>query len=298
MNEERARMLSQLRVLEQYRQAESWRKPMLDPARFLRNQWRKLTWSNTKAGQRFETDTIHLPRFTVVGGEAVSEEIAGYGIYEARLTEAFVNLIKPGALVVDVGMHLGYYTTLFATLAGTSGEVHAFEPTPSTRELAGANVGRFKNIQVHPFAMWSREQKMTFRDYGVKWMAFNSFTDARSGDGPKEAKEIEVDCTTLDAFRRQLSRPIGVMKIDAESAEVEIIKGGRETLLTDRPVVSMEVGDNGGACGSGAVIEAMSALGFRAWEFTGGRFAPHERRASYAYDNLLFAHESIRSLPV
>lgn len=289
--------MGRLRRLESYRKARGWQKPLIAPSRFFRNQWRKLTWSPARAGQTLEAETIHLDRFAVVSGEAVSEEIAGYGVYEAGLTEAFLNLIKPGALVVDVGMHLGYYTTLFATLAGATGEVHAFEPTPSTRELAARNVGRFSNITVHPFAMWSRKQTMTFRDYGVKWMAFNSFTAAKLGDGPKEAKEIQVICTTLDEFRRQLTRPISVMKIDAESAELEIIKGGRETLLSDRPVVSMEVGDADGQSASGAVVQAMRELHFRPWQFVGGRFEPHEPRTSYAYDNLLFAHESVRSLP-
>ncbi len=277
--------------------APAWRKPLIDPARFLGNQLRKRLRFIAPAGGERQVMAFHMPAFHVVNGEAVSEEIAGYGVYEPKLTEAFLLLVKPGDVVVDVGMHLGYYTTLFASLAGPAGEVHAFEPTPSTRELASGNVGRFANVRVHPFALWSSPRQMKFHDYGLRWMAFNSFTDAKLEGGPVKTNEIEVSCTTLDEFRRGLARPVKVMKIDAESAELDIIQGGRDMLMGDRPVVSMEVGDTGSGTRSGAVIDAMVALDYRPWEYNDGGFRPHERRASYSYDNLIFAHKSVPALP-
>src|SRR5713226_3163356 len=156
-----------------YKKARPWQKPFLNPARFVQNQLRKRGLPPAKPGALRQVAAFHLPQFTVVTGEGVSNCISAYGLYEAALTEAFMRLIEPGQVVVDVGMHLGYYSTLFACLVGPRGAVHAFEPTPSTREIAARNVGQFPNVTVHPYAVWSSVRSLTFRDYGLPWMAFN-----------------------------------------------------------------------------------------------------------------------------
>src|SRR5579871_2994906 len=114
-----------------YKRASKWQKPWINPGRFARNQLRKYRYSQAQLGQLRTVRTFHCPTFTVVSGERVSEGIGSYGIYEESLTEAFLYLVKPGQVVVDIGMHIGYYTTLFACLVGPEGQVHAFEPTPS-----------------------------------------------------------------------------------------------------------------------------------------------------------------------
>jgi FkbM family methyltransferase len=192
-------------------------------------------------------------------------------------------------VVVDIGMHIGYYTTLFACLVGPQGQVHAFEPTPSTREVAAHNVNRFPQVTVHPFAVWSSPGKLRFHDYGIEWMGWNSFTAAKAGSEVKPVRDLEVDTITLDQFRAKIGKQISLIKIDAESAEEAILTGGRHLLAEDRPLISLEVGDVGSATDSSKPVKLLCSLGYRAWEFTGREFVLHQARESYAYDNLLFA---------
>jgi FkbM family methyltransferase len=272
-----------------YKQASKWQKPWIDPGRFVRNQVRKHLYSRSQLGRLRVVRTFHCPEFTVVSGERVSEAIGSYGIYEESLTEAFLHLVEPGQVVVDIGMHIGYYTTLFACLVGPKGEVHAFEPTPSTREIAAHNLRRFPQVQVHPFAVWSSVGKLTFHDFGTEWMGWNSFTDPKAGEELPPAREFEVATITLDAFRSSLGKKIALLKIDAESAEEAILTGGPTLLAEDRPVISLEVGDVGTSANSRRPVDLLCSLGYRAWEFAGGRFVAHQPRASYSYDNLVFA---------
>jgi FkbM family methyltransferase len=239
-------------------------------------------------GSLRQSATFHLARFTLVEGEAVSRQIESYGIYEDSLTEAFLHLIKPGQVVVDIGMHLGYYTTLFATLVGAEGQVHAFEPTPSTRAIAQQNVQPFAQVTVHPEAVWSSVQTLSFRDYGPEWMAFNSFTRAKLDHVP-EPKIFSVQTITLDRFRETLSRPVALLKIDAESAERQILDGGKELLRTDQPLISLEVGDADQPGASRSLVEYLQDAGYLPWEFRRANFHPHQARSSYGYDNLIFA---------
>jgi FkbM family methyltransferase len=183
-----------------YKQAHSLAKPLLDPCRFIRNQIRQK--SRHPMGTIEKVDTFHTKNFTIVAGETVSEGLACYGIMEPELTEAFLHLVKPGQTTVDIGMHLGYFTTLFAGLVGPSGKVYAFEPTPSTREIAARNTERFSTVTVHPNAMWSHQETMTFHDYGLAHMAFNSVTAARLDHEVLSVREHQVEAISLDQFRR------------------------------------------------------------------------------------------------
>jgi len=267
-------------------------KPFLNPARFLRNQLRR-RFHTASPGALARTDAFHWRDFTVVEGECVSEAIIHYGIYEPALTEAFLRLVTPGQVVVDVGMHLGYFTTLFAVRVGPAGAVHAFEPTPSTREIARHNTRRCPQVQVHPYALWSASQELSFQDFGLQWMAFNSLSRPRLEGVQATPKTYRVQTTTLDEFRRTLSRPVALVKIDAESAELEILKGADALLAQDRPILTLEVGDApAGSTASRDLVAWLSARGYRSWEWRKGGFHRHEARDHYEYDNLVFAPES------
>ena len=274
-----------------YKQAARWQKPLLAPGRFLRNRLRWHGVLRGEAGELRTVSTFHLPVFTVVTGEAVSEQIASYGIYEENLTGAMLRLIEPGQVVVDIGMHLGYYTTLFALLVGEKGAVHAFEPTPSTRNTAQNNVSQFPQITVHPEAVWSSQTTLKFNDYGPRWMGFNSFTAARM-EQELQPQPFQARTTTLDALRASIGRAIAFVKIDAESAEGEILAGAEKLLQTDRPVLSMEVGDFEAQPSSRGLIERLGSKGYAAWEHENGGFVRHKLKEVYSYSNLIFAPES------
>jgi FkbM family methyltransferase len=276
-----------------YQKARSWQKPLMNPGRFFANQFRKYGLDFRRAGSVQTVPVFHLPEFAIVQGELVSQQIASYSLFEPELTEAFLHLIEPGQVVLDIGMHLGYYATLLAVLVGEKGQVHAFEPTPTTREIGLLNTRRFPQIQVHPLAVWSSARTVVLRDYGLRWMGFNSLSKIKMEEEPAAPKEIEVQAVTLDQFSSSLQgKRIALLKIDAESAEREIICGGRELIERDRPLISVEVGDTSNSRESRLLVNDLTALGYLPWEFHSGQFHPHEPRESYAYGNLIFAPAS------
>lgn len=271
-----------------YRNASPFAKPFLDPQRFLRNQMRQKF--RPQPGSVQVIDTFHTRDFSIVAGEIVSEALASYGFMEPELTEAFLHLVKPKHVAVDIGMHLGYFTSLFATLVGSQGKVYSFEPTPSTREIAAFNTSKFENVSVYPNAVWSRQETMTFHDYGKTYMAFNSVTAARMCQTISTVSEHQVKSISLDEFRHQIDRPIDIIKIDAESAEEQILAGARELLQKDRPIVTVEVGDEATYIGrSRRLIQTLGNMGYVPWDFLKGAFRRHQHRDIYVYDNLIFA---------
>jgi FkbM family methyltransferase len=285
----KADLLTSFRSCKRYKQAPRWQKPWLNPGRFIRNQLNKHHIQTYRLAELRKINAFHMPQFTIVSGEGVGEQIASYGIYEESLTEAFLRLVRPGQSVVDVGMHLGYYTTLFAVLVVELGQIHAFEPTPSTRAVASHNVEGFDCVTVHPYAVWSSTCSIDFCDYGPQWMAFNSFTNPKVSVEPPVPTKIQVETTTLDQFRDTFGGKVDLVKIDAESAEREILLGAGRHIEVDKPIITVEMGDMDGKHCSRELVDLLAALDYKPWEIVSDRFRLHQPLVEYGYDNLIFA---------
>ena len=55
----------------------------------------------------------------------------------------------------------------------------------------------------------------------------------------RSRKEIEVNVTSIDDFAEERSLSIDCMKIDVEGAELDVLRGAKQTFLRSRPVVRL-----------------------------------------------------------
>ncbi|MBU2572515.1 MAG: FkbM family methyltransferase, partial [Elusimicrobia bacterium] len=55
-------------------------------------------------------------------------------------SELYKQVVKKGMTVLEIGANIGFFTMLFAKLAGESGKVFAFEPDPDNFRLLEKNV--------------------------------------------------------------------------------------------------------------------------------------------------------------
>ena len=150
----------------------------------------------------------------------------------------FQNTIKDGAICLDVGANIGYFSMLFSQLSGARGKVYAFEPLKRNFlaiELA-AEVNHFNNISV-------------FQGVASNVEGFLSIT-IPEGDGAyaritnrgQDELTVAVPSISLDSFviKNSISK-IDAIKIDVEGAELLVLQGA-ERVLSDpalRPSVLM-----------------------------------------------------------
>ena len=281
-------MLDALRRRVAYRSGVFPGKFFLDPLRFVKNQWR-LRASGRQMGDLESARTFFGQRMWVVHGEQVSNEIAYYGYTEENLTECVIRLVGADQVVIDIGAHVGYYSSLLSVLVGSGGAVHAFEPTPSTHRITSRNLEGFPWATVHPEAVSREAGTMELKDYGMKWMAYNTLLAARKAELPAPTLH-RVRCTTLDDIADRVApKQVAFIKIDAESSELDILAGGKRCLAIHRPFVSIEVGDCPGCPGSKMIVDHLIEMGFLPWEFSAGRFHRHRRREIYEVGNLIFS---------
>ncbi|MBN1979287.1 MAG: FkbM family methyltransferase [Anaerolineae bacterium] len=238
-----------------------------------------------------ETETFWGEKMNVLLPTAAWSLLA-YGFFEAGLTTMALEHVGQGQVFYDIGAHFGYYTLLAHRLVGPGGQVHAFEPTPSTHAILQSNAAGRDNVFLNGCAAFCECTVLPFHDYGPTYSAYNSFRKARLGGLVRapEPTTIDVQTTTVDEYVKSTQAKPDFVKIDAESTEMEVLKGMEETLAERKPIVSLEVGDMDvpGAPRSRDTISHLLERGYCAYEYRGGRIVPHQLRDRYAYADILF----------
>lgn len=222
--------------------------------------------------------------------EDLSVDVYLRGVFEPGLSTFLVERLKPGMVFFDVGAHFGYFTLLASKLVGHSGAIHAFEPTPSSYELLEWNAARQPNMQPQRLAVWSHAAELELRDFGPQRSMFNSVYAPRL-DGDLSYETVKVRAVALDDYVDKTRVVPDFVKIDAESAELQVIEGMHRTIAAHHPMLTVEVGDMSEEqpVSSRELLEQVIALGYSPFEFSDGQIRPHALRERYGYDNILFA---------
>ena len=245
------------------------------------------------------TMTFWRGRFEAILPEAVSTHIWRYGFFEEDVCLFLLRVLQPGMVFLDIGAHLGFFTLLGSELVGQHGKVVAFEPMPGTFAQLVRNVslnGRLSNTVTVNSAAYSTNANLTFLDYGLIDAGLDSaFGPRNHTDSIPGAQEVIVDARRLDDVISTLQIPrVDVIKIDAESSEMHVLRGAEATIDEFRPKIILEVGDFDlpGVASSAELVEWLRLRDYVPHQYTNGRITSHQRRDKYRYGNLLFIRDT------
>ncbi|MFX0141666.1 MAG: FkbM family methyltransferase [Candidatus Hodarchaeota archaeon] len=233
-------------------------------------------------------------KMLIVFPELVSFHIFRYGFFEEDLTRMVLEYLKPGMTFFDIGAHFGYFTLLGSFIVGKNGQVHSFEPTPSSFKILKANVVNKENVIINNQAVFSRPLSILINDYGPRFSAFNSIYDARL---PKdilqklEIKKYRAKSISIDNYVESNGVIPNFIKIDAESSEYEILLGMRKTIAKFHPIISVEIGDMlvRGVPKSKDLIDFLVSKNYHPYKFKDGKILKQALdEEQYQYNNILF----------
>lgn len=155
------------------------------------------------------------------------------GIYEAAQTRLLGEEIEPTDTVYDIGANVGYYTLLMSKLAK---RVLSFEPLPRNLRYLRRHrlLNLAKNVKIIDRAVSSDNGKTRFflgENHAMGHM-YTPWTDALK-DEFIEVQQIRLDGSGLPAP--------DVMKIDVEGAELQVLKGAKDTIECHHPTIFLSV---------------------------------------------------------
>lgn len=151
------------------------------------------------------------------------------GLYENETVVAALRHVTCFDRAIDVGAHIGAITR---QLAGHFGEVVAFEPDSDAFEYLTINTTEIGNVRRFPLALGNDLGRAHLTHRGTE---HNSMGWIEPGVPPGHRWVMMLP---LDSF--ELTSGVGLIKIDVEGSEINVIDGARKTLTGCRPVVVIE----------------------------------------------------------
>ena len=175
-------------------------------------------------------------QFLVFKGQDLISNHLKKELYENDIHQLALKLLinKPSGTVLDIGANLGTFCVPLARKISKL-KFHAFEPQRIVNYQLCANVviNSLENVYTYEFALSNKEEdvKLTMPDYTKE-------TNIGAFSIDKEVRENEYECSTVNTTDKIQLLPLDLLafsdvkliKIDVEGHELEVIKGGIETI--------------------------------------------------------------------
>ena len=221
--------------------------------------------------------------------EHVGRSVWTTGVFDLAVSEVLFRLTRPSDVLIDAGANLGYMTLLGAVASGPAGRVLAFEPNPHVAKWLKQNIERARQhyematVDLHASALGAAAGTATLvlpaasaANDGLAYIAdAREGTDIheRSSDRGGAGHTIGVPVAKLDDVIG--ADRVGVMKIDVEGHEHQVLEGAAQALHAHR-IRHIVFEDHHGA-GSGPMTllrEAGYEIFSIGWSMRGPVLAP------------------------
>jgi FkbM family methyltransferase len=158
--------------------------------------------------------------------------------YQQRQRDFALNKVKEWDIAIDIGANVGFWTK---ELCSKFRFVWAFEPGRENWECCHKNLEGVKNYQLEQVAISNIEAENV-----ELYNTSSSCGDMRIKPIGKKARVIDyVDMVPLDSYYHELmpkyAGKVGLIKIDVQEHEKEVLLGAKKILEEHSPVICIEL---------------------------------------------------------
>jgi len=184
------------------------------------------------------------------GGIGVSLALLETGAYsnetEDKLLGTLMFLLRKNRkqiTIIDAGANLGAWSIPYGKMCEGWGNVLAFEPQERIFYALAGNIviNNLTNVRAFNAALGAKNSTIgvPFLDYtkssNFGGLSLNGENDI--GQNIDQGKTYSVPLKTIDSLDL---KDVGLIKIDVEGMELEVITGAIKTIMKDRPVLIIE----------------------------------------------------------
>lgn len=196
---------------------------------FTRRDWLDARLAAHPGRLRRDGRSTAVEAYTAIGAlwlhgddQLMTPVIREHGVWEPELENLLRRQLRPGMSFVDIGANIGYFSVMAAGLVGPSGGVVSVEPEAGNLALLTANLWRngHRNAQIAPVAVYSHTGELTFAVPDISRAAGHVVGEGEEG--------VTIPCISLDDLLGD--RRMDMLKIDAEGADLQVLRGGRRVL--------------------------------------------------------------------
>ena len=150
--------------------------------------------------------------------EDMNKNCIGHIMAEIYRDKVYVNLMRPGMTILEVGGNVGIATLYFSEFAS---KIYVLEPSKSHLKCLRKTVrfNNLKNVTIIPCALDATDGKKTFHHCSFNTTMFtlkNPMWDSKTSE--------TVDCiSTTTLFDRYEIGNVDFMKMDVEGSEIDIL---------------------------------------------------------------------------
>ncbi len=203
--------------------------------------------------------TRHGPMLALPGDRYITRALEVYGEFSPDEGRVLTQIIKPGMTVVEVGANIGAHTVAMAR-ACRPGTLYAFEPQRRIFQILCANLvlNAIDNVVALDEACGMEAGQATIPplDYALE-DNFGGVSLAPAGQAGETVRVVRLDDLNLAS--------LGLLKIDVEGLEIDVLGGAVETIARTRPILYVE---NDRAQNQRTLIMLIHNLGYQMYWHT------------------------------
>jgi FkbM family methyltransferase len=192
---------------------------------------------------------MNLGHRMIVDTRSITEVHSLYtGEYDDAKIRFLIGLMDKGSVFIDIGANVGFYTVPLARVAQQKhGKVFSFEPLPPNFKRLQENIRLNRLVETArliPVGLSSsfgsatitlREDFINGGETGNAAILIEDGTDEKFS-----TRRIQLE--TLDGLTGVEIDRVDLVKIDVEGHEDQVLKGARNTIERQRPIIIIEVG--------------------------------------------------------
>jgi FkbM family methyltransferase len=201
----------------------------------------------------------------LAGDVYITRSLMVYGEYCPAEARVLAQVAKPGMTVIEAGANIGSHSVALARRCAP-GTLYVFEPQQRLFQILCANLALndIGNATALPEACGAEAGWASLPpvDYGGPGNFGGVSLEAEAGP----ARRVRV--TTIDSLELEAC---GLIKVDVEGWEAEVLQGAAATIARCRPILYVE---NDRRDRQGALIDLIDGMGYRQYWHTPPLFAP------------------------